>query len=96
MDLASKREFTVLVVIRFDRLAIGVREVLWYLEDLGARGIDFASVEEGFDSTNPKTGLIYTALVTLAKLEREMFIECVPEGKESPEESSTSNEKEAS
>ena len=56
-------------------------EALWILEEIGGQEIDFVSLVECFDTTHPKTKLIYYVMVTLSKMEREMFLECVNAGR---------------
>ena len=81
LSLAVRKGVDVFLVAGFSRIGSSVCAVLWFLEEIGGAEVDFVSLEEGFDTTHPKTNLIYSALVTLAKMETEMFLECVRVGR---------------
>lgn len=72
---AKKKKFTMLVCYRLDRISRNVGDFANMVEELHKLGIDFVSVREAFDTSNPMgRAMMYIASV-FAQLERETIAE---------------------
>ena len=66
-------EFDAVAVYAFDRFARSARELLMWLDEFGAIGVDFVSYSQGMDTSTPLGRAIFTILAALAELERSMI-----------------------
>ena len=73
--LKVMRAGDVLVVWRLDRFGRTVRGVTEAVETMRERGIDFASVTEGFDTSTITGNLIFQVLAAVAEMERNLISE---------------------
>src|SRR5215831_3193598 len=80
MKDARAREFDVVIVARFDRLARSVSHLLRALEEFNHLGIDFVSLSESIDTSTPMGKMIFTVLGAVAELERNLIKERVHMG----------------
>jgi DNA invertase Pin-like site-specific DNA recombinase len=69
------REGDVLTVFRLDRLGRRTTQVLALLETLEQRGIGFASITEGLDTTTPIGKVVASLLAAFSQLERDVLVE---------------------
>jgi DNA invertase Pin-like site-specific DNA recombinase len=80
MEDAHKRNFSGVVVWKFDRFARSVSHLLRALETFRALGIEFVSLTEQVDTTTPMGKMIFTVLGSVAELERSLVVERVRAG----------------
>lgn len=73
--LAFMREGDVLVVIRLDRLARSMRQLLSTVDDLQARGIGLRSLAESIDTTTATGRLVLHIFASLGQFEVELLRE---------------------
>lgn len=78
-DIAAKRIGT-LVVWRLDRLGRAAREMLAFLDELEAAGVEFVSVRDGVDASSAAGRLMRTIFAGFAEYEREVISERVRAG----------------
>lgn len=76
-DLALKRcrKGDTLVVWKLDRLGRSVKQLIDTVNDLKARGVDFKSLTEGFDTATPMGTMIFHIMAAMAQMERDTTIE---------------------
>lgn len=72
---ARKRRFDVLVVFRADRLFRSLKHMVVTLDELAALGINFASVNEPFDTTTPSGRLLLHLVSAMAEFEKAILVE---------------------
>ena len=70
-----------LIVTKLDRLARNTREALNTIDELRSKGIAINVLNMGKIEDTPVGKLIYTVLVAVAELERDMIVERTQEGK---------------
>lgn len=73
--LAYTRKGDCLVVWRLDRLGRSLKHLIQTVEDLESRGVGFASLQEGFDTTTSGGKLIFQIFGALAEFERNLIRE---------------------
>lgn len=79
---ARRGMFEVVVVWRFDRLAMSVKQLVLTLEEFQALGIDFISCQEAIDTSTPMGKTMFTIIAAMAELERNIIRERVIAGLE--------------
>jgi DNA invertase Pin-like site-specific DNA recombinase len=77
---ARRRRFDVVVVWRLDRLGRNLRHLILLLDELTALGIEFASLNEGIDTSTPAGRLQLHILGAIAEFERARIQERVRAG----------------
>ena len=73
--LKYARKGDCIVVWRLDRLGRSLQHLLSIVEDLETRGIGFASLQEGFDTTTNGGKLVFQIFGALAEFERNLIKE---------------------
>jgi DNA invertase Pin-like site-specific DNA recombinase len=73
--LAFMRSGDVLVVVRLDRLARSMRQLLTTMDSLQARGIGLRSLHESIDTTSATGRLIFHIFASLGQFEVELLRE---------------------
>jgi DNA invertase Pin-like site-specific DNA recombinase len=79
---ARKRQFDVVVVVRFDRFARSVKELVLALEEFRALNIDFVSLNESIDTSTPMGKFFFHVVAAFAEFERSIIRERVIQGVE--------------
>lgn len=74
------REGDTVVVSDYSRLARSVRDLLYIVDELTAKGVQLKSLKEQFDTTTPQGKLMLTIFAGLAEFEREMILQRQCEG----------------
>lgn len=74
------REGDTLVVWKLDRLGRSLSHLVSVLEGLNARGVEFASVTEGMDTTTAQGKLLFGIMACFAEFERNLIRERVAAG----------------
>ncbi len=80
LDYARKGDC--LVVWRLDRLGRSLKHLISTVEDLEKRGVGFASLQEGFDTTTSGGKLVFQIFGALAEFERNLIRERTKAGLE--------------
>lgn len=78
--LAFARPGDVLVIVRLDRLGRSLRELLTVVDDLRARGVALASLEEAIDTSTATGELMMHVFGALAQFERTLISERTRDG----------------
>lgn len=73
--LAYMRPGDILCVWRLDRLGRSMQHLIKTVTDLRERGIEFRSLTEGIDTTNPAGRLFFHIAASFAEFERELIAE---------------------
>lgn len=73
--LSHLREEDTLMVWRLDRLGRTLKELIEIVNDLNKRGVQFRSLQEGFDTTTPGGELFFHVFGAVAQFERKIIIE---------------------
>ena len=80
LSSARRREFDVLLVAAFDRIARSTKNFLEIVDELNELGIEFVSAREAIDTSGPM-GRMFIALVgSIAELERSLITERIKAG----------------
>lgn len=80
MEAARRREFMGVVCWKFDRMARSLSQLVSTLEQLDHLGIQFVSVREEIDTTQPAGRMLFGVIASLAEFERSMIRERVRAG----------------
>jgi len=80
MKAAQGKEFSLVLVYKFDRFSRSLKNLLELVGDLEKRGIGFKSTTETFDTSTPMGKYMLQNLGSIAELEREMIRERTLEG----------------
>jgi len=90
-ELALKRcrEGDCLVVWKLDRLGRSAIDLIHTVNELKARGVNFKSLTQPFDTTTPMGTMIFGMMALLAQLERDLTAERTSEGIKAAKERGT-------
>ena len=80
--LADLRAGDVLVVWRLDRLGRNLKHLVETVETLKERGVGFASLQDGHDTTTANGRLVFGIFASLAQFERDLIAERTKAGLE--------------
>ena len=79
--LSTLKEDDMLVITKLDRLARNTREALDVVDDLLNRGVSIEVLNLGRISNGASGKLVYTILLAVAEMERDMIVSRTQEGK---------------
>lgn len=77
---ARRREFDVLLVAAFDRIARSTKNFLEIVDELNELGIEFVSAREAIDTSGPMGRMFITLVGSIAELERSLIVERIKAG----------------
>ena len=80
LDAARKRQFDVVLVWSYSRLARSTIELITRADEFRNLGIDFVSYQQNIDTTTAQGRLFFTMLAGFAEFEREQIVENVRAG----------------
>jgi DNA invertase Pin-like site-specific DNA recombinase len=80
MTDARRRQFDVVLVSAFDRMARSVKHFLEVLDELNRLGIEFISLRENIDTGGALGRAMLTIIAAIAELERSLIVERVRAG----------------
>jgi DNA invertase Pin-like site-specific DNA recombinase len=75
LDAATRKEFDIVLVFKFDRMARSVTHLHDVLASLHASGIAFSSISEAVDTSTPAGKMIFSILGSVAQFERDLIME---------------------
>jgi DNA invertase Pin-like site-specific DNA recombinase len=70
---AKRRRFDAVLVYRYDRFALSLRQLVNALAEFDALGIHFVSLHEGVDTSTPNGRLVFGIFASIAEFERELI-----------------------
>jgi DNA invertase Pin-like site-specific DNA recombinase len=73
--LSAMSDGDVLVVWKLDRLGRSLSHLVSLLDDLGKRGVGFASITESIDTTTAGGRLVFHMMAALSEFERSIIVE---------------------
>jgi len=73
LSSARRREFDVLLVAAFDRIARSTKNFLEIVDELNELGIEFVSAREAIDTSGPMGRMFITLVGSIAELERSLI-----------------------
>jgi DNA invertase Pin-like site-specific DNA recombinase len=77
---ANRREFSIVLVAAFDRVARSVKHFLTVVDELNDLGIEFVSARENIDTSGAMGRMFVTIIGCIAELERSLIIERIKAG----------------
>jgi DNA invertase Pin-like site-specific DNA recombinase len=77
---ARRKEFSVMLVSAFDRVARSTKHFLQVLDELDGLGIEFVSRRENVDTSGPMGRLFLTLIGSIAELEADLIKERIRAG----------------
>jgi DNA invertase Pin-like site-specific DNA recombinase len=80
LSSARRREFDVLLVAAFDRIARSTKNFLEIVDELNELGIEFVSAREAIDTSGPMGRMFITLVGSIAELERSLITERIKAG----------------
>lgn len=78
--LAFVREGDTVYCSDFSRIARNTRDLLFTVENLQSKGVEFISLKESVDTSTPQGRFMLTVFVAMAELERETILQRQKEG----------------
>ena len=73
--LGQLRKGDILVIWKLDRLGRSLSHLLSIIEDLKQKGVDFASVQDGFDTSTASGKMVFSVIGAMAEYERNLIRE---------------------
>ena len=73
--LGHLRKGDTLVIWKLDRLGRSLSHLLEVIEDLKAKGVQFASVQDGFDTSTASGKMVFSVIGAMAEYERNLIKE---------------------
>ena len=73
--LDQLRKGDILVIWKLDRLGRSLSHLLSIIEDLKQKGVDFASVQDGFDTSTASGKMVFSVIGAMAEYERSLIQE---------------------
>ena len=73
--LEHVRKKDTLVIWKLDRLGRSLSHLLSIIEDLKQKGVDFASVQDGFDTSTASGKMVFSVIGAMAEYERNLIRE---------------------
>ena len=73
--LDQLRKGDILVIWKLDRLGQSLSHLLSIIEDLQQKGVDFASVQDGFDTSTASGKMVFSVIGAMAEYERSLIRE---------------------
>ena len=80
LSSARRREFDVLLVAAFARIARSTKNFLEIVDELNELGIEFVSAREAIDTSGPMGRMFITLVGSIAELERSLITERIRAG----------------
>jgi DNA invertase Pin-like site-specific DNA recombinase len=80
LSSARRREFDVLLVAAFDRIARSTKNFVEIVDELNELGIEFVSAREAIDTSGPMGRMFITLVGSIAELERSLITERIRAG----------------
>ena len=80
LSSARRREFSVVLVAAFDRIARSTKNFLEIVDELNELGIEFVSAREAIDTSGPMGRMFITLVGSIAELERSLITERIRAG----------------
>jgi DNA invertase Pin-like site-specific DNA recombinase len=77
---AHRREFSIVLVAAFDRVARSVKHFLTVVDELNDLGIEFVSARENIDTSGAMGRMFVTIIGCIAELERSLIVERIKAG----------------
>jgi DNA invertase Pin-like site-specific DNA recombinase len=77
---ARRREFSVVMVAAFDRVARSTKNFLEIVDELHELDVEFISAREGIESSGPMGRMFITMIGSIAELERSLIVERIKAG----------------
>lgn len=77
---ARRSEFSVVLVVAFDRIARSTKNFLEIVDELHELGIEFISAREAIDTSGPMGRMFLTMVGSIAELERSLIAERIKAG----------------
>jgi DNA invertase Pin-like site-specific DNA recombinase len=77
---ARRGEFSVLMVVAFDRIARSTKNFLEIVDELHELGIEFVSAREAIDTSGPMGRMFITLIGSIAELEKSILVERIRAG----------------
>jgi DNA invertase Pin-like site-specific DNA recombinase len=77
---ARRREFSVVMVAAFDRVARSTKNFLEIVDELHELDVEFISAREGIESSGPMGRMFITMVGSIAELERSLIVERIKAG----------------
>jgi DNA invertase Pin-like site-specific DNA recombinase len=77
---ARRGEFSVVLVVAFDRIARSTKNFLEIVDELQALNIDFLSGRECVDTSGPMGRMFLTMVGSIAELEKSLIVERIRAG----------------